>query len=516
MSGPAQLSGPDLTQGVALSTLADGATLLGQAEGEAVLLARRGDEVFAVGATCTHYGGPLAEGLFDGQGVHCPWHHACFDIRTGEAVGPPALDGIACWNVERAGDLVRVRGKRPTAARGPAAGPSSVVIVGAGGAGNAAAEMLRREGYSGPIRMIGAEETPPVDRPNLSKDYLAGTAPEEWIPLRRPDFYAERRIDLEVGVRATALDPATKRLTLSNDRTVEYGALLLATGAAPIRLGIPGANAPHVHCLRTLADSRRIIADSQGKKQAVVIGSSFIGLEVAASLRAREVAVTVVAPEARPLEHVMGAALGDFVRALHESHGVRFELGHKPASISDGTVTLDDGRTLAADLVVMGVGVRPSTELAEAAGLRVDRGIVVDARLRTSAPDVFAAGDVARWPDPVSGRLIRVEHWVVAEQLGHAAARSMLGREEPFRAVPFFWSQHYDVPINYVGHAESFDRVEVAGSVADRNCLVAFREGGRIAAVASIYRDRESLEAAAALERNDQAALEALFRRVAG
>jgi NADPH-dependent 2,4-dienoyl-CoA reductase/sulfur reductase-like enzyme len=359
--------------------------------------------------------------------------------------------------------------------------------------------------------MIGAEDTLPTDRPNLSKDYLAGTAPEEWIPLRDPDFYRSQQIELLLGVRVTALHTERKTLTLSDGSTRSYGALLLATGADPVKLAIPGADTGQVFTLRSLADSRRIIAKAQSARRAVVIGASFIGLETAAALRTRGLEVDVVGPEARPLERVLGPALGDFVRALHEEHGVRFHLKHGVQAISDGAVTLDDGSSLLCDLVVTGVGVRPAVALAEQAGLRLDRGVVVNEFLATSAPGVFAAGDIARWPDARSGQAIRVEHWVVAERQGQAAARNILGRRQPFRDVPFFWSQHYDVPIAYVGHAEGWETIHVVGSISGKDCLVGYRSGGRIAAVASIYRDQDSLKIEAAMERNDQAAVEAFF-----
>jgi NADPH-dependent 2,4-dienoyl-CoA reductase/sulfur reductase-like enzyme len=358
--------------------------------------------------------------------------------------------------------------------------------------------------------MFGSEGTPPVDRPNLSKDYLAGSAPEDWIPLRGREFYSERRIDLLEQVEVTAVDVERREVRLSTGRSLRYGALLLATGAEPVRLAIPGAD--RALTLRTLADSRAIVAGAAPGRRAVVIGASFIGLEVAASLRQRKMEVTVVAPEARPLERVLGPELGDFVRALHEEHGVKFQLGRKPARIEAQGVALDDGTALPADLVVMGVGVRPRLQLAQQAGLRVDQGVLVDSTLRTSAEAVWAAGDIARFPDPRSGRPIRVEHWVVAERQGQHVARAMLGAREPYRAVPFFWSQHYDVPINYVGHAEGWDSIEIAGDVTARNCLVAYRQSGRVQAVASIYRDRESLLIEAAMERGDDAAVEARLR----
>ncbi len=512
---PAPLTGPDLTQGCEPSLMPENGSLLGHAHGEAVLLVRHGGAVFAVAPTCTHYGGPLAEGLvIDGQ-VRCPWHHACFDLRTGEAIGPPALNPLRRWAVQRRGSRIVVgQPLAPPTPRSSRSGVESVVIVGAGAAGNAAAEALRREGYAGPVTMIGSEPNVPVDRPNLSKDYLAGTASEDWIPLRGAEFYSAQQIELLLGTRAVGLDPRGRRVQLSDGTSRSYGALLLATGADPVKLTIPGGDGPLVHSLRSLADSRAIIASAKGAARAVVVGASFIGLEVAAALRTRGLEVHVVAPEARPLERVLGADLGDFVRALHERHGVQFRLGHTLGTIGDRSVVLDDGTSLPADMVVAGIGVRPAVALAEQAGLRLDRGVLVDEYLETSAPGVYAAGDIARWPDPHTGKPVRIEHWVVAERQGQVAARNILGAHEPFRGVPFFWSQHYDVPINYVGHAEGWDRLEVAGSIAQKSCLVAYRVAGRISAVASIYRDQESLRAEALLERGDQAGLEALLASV--
>jgi apoptosis-inducing factor 3 len=516
MSEPIKPSGPELSEGVAISEVPDKGILIGQVKGEPVLLVRQGEEVFAVGAACSHYGAPLADGIVVGHELRCPWHHAWFDVRSGEAVGPPALRPIDAWDVEREGTRVKVKGKRApyVGLSVPATkGPSSVVIVGAGAVGDAAAEMLRRKGYTGPITMISRdEETLPVDRPNLSKDYLDGSAPEAWIPLRSPEFYAENKVTLMPGMEVTAIDTAKHQLTLKDGKTLEYGALLLATGATPIRLDIPGANLPHVSTVRTLGDSRALIEKAKNAKTAVVIGASFIGLETAASLRKRGLEVRVVAPEAVPLEKVMGPKVGAFLKALHEEKGVKFHLGRKPASISANEVTLDDGTKLPADVVVMGVGVRPNTALAEAAGLKVNRGVVVDAFLQTSATDVYAAGDIARYP--ADGGDVRIEHWAVAQRQGQVAARNLLGGKEEYRAVPFFWSQHYDVPVNYTGHAETYDAIEIAGSLEDRNCLVAYRSKGRIAAVASIYRDRDSLLAEDALARNDQAALERLMKEV--
>jgi NADPH-dependent 2,4-dienoyl-CoA reductase/sulfur reductase-like enzyme len=360
--------------------------------------------------------------------------------------------------------------------------------------------MLRREQYQGSIIMLSDDSAPPVDRPNLSKDYLAGSAPEDWVPLRPDSFYAENSIDLRVNTRVNAVNVRSREVALTDGSKVAYDRLLLATGAEPVRLSIPGADQPHVFTLRSLADCRAIIERAKTAQRAVVLGASFIGLEVAASLRARKIEVHVVAPDKRPMERILGTQMGDFVRTLHEQHGVVFHLENTAAAIQGKSVTLKDGIRLEADLVIAGIGVRPRLDLAEKAGLALDRGVIVNAYLETSAPEIFAAGDIARWPDPHSETHIRIEHWVVAERQGQAAALNMLGSREKFTAVPFFWSQHYDVPINYVGHAENWDELIVEGDIAARDCVLRYKRGGRVLAVASIYRDIESLQAEVAME----------------
>ena len=508
----AELAGPDLASGIAPELIPDGGVLAGHAFGKPVMLVRQGDEIFAVGAHCTHYSGPLADGIVVGHTVRCPWHHACFSLRTGEAIRAPALNPISRWAFERRDGLVFVQGEvgaRETS-RGNtcdaemADAPLSIVVVGGGAAGDAAADMLRRLGYDGSVTMISADESAPYDRPNLSKDYLAGTAQEEWIPLRPSEFYEERRIRLVLGKRVTAIDRQNKRVQLEDGTSHDFGALLLATGASPVRLPSPIAGGRPLY-LRTLADSRAIIAAAERARHAVVIGASFIGLEVSASLRARGVDVHVIAPEQRPLERIMGREVGDFVRAVHEAEGVTFHLGRTASRVDAEAVTLDNGEVIECDLVVGGVGVRPNEELAAAAGLATDRGVVVDEYLETSGRGIFAAGDVARYPDASSGDRIRVEHWVVAQRQGQTAAKNMLVAvssplRQRFDTVPFFWSQHYDVSIRYVGHAARWDRIDISGSLAARDCEIRYLDGARTAAVATIGRDRASLEAEVRLE----------------
>ncbi|MGH7023156.1 MAG: FAD-dependent oxidoreductase, partial [Caulobacteraceae bacterium] len=429
---------PDFAQGIPLADIAEGGMVTGHVGGEAALLVRQSGAFFAIGAICTHYGAPLADGLLVGDTIRCPWHHACFSLRTGHALRPPALNDVKCWRVEQCEDSVFVREALP-AIRPPKLTavklPDSVVIVGGGAAGNAAAETLRRGGYQGPVTLFSADPSLPYDRPNLSKDYLAGTAEADWIPLRSAEFYADRHIDARCDNRVTNIDPTKKTVALADGSRMPYGALLLATGAEPIRLTVPGAGLPHVGVLRTLANCDALIARLGGARCCVVIGASFIGLEVAASLRTRGLEVHVVAPEARPMERILGPAMGDMVKALHESHGVVFHLGATVAEIFAGSVRLSTGAELDADLVVAGIGVRPNVALAQEAGLAVDRGVAVDAFLQTSIPGIYAAGDIARWPDGRMGDKIRVEHWVVAERQGVVAARNILGQQERFAAV---------------------------------------------------------------------------------
>jgi len=501
------LDGPDLANGVERASLADGRMLLGHAHGEAVLLARCGDEIFAIGAHCTHYGAALGDGMLVDDTVRCPWHHACFSLRTGAPVRAPALDPVACWRVEQRNGVVYVceplQRQKPATIPPSVGQPRSIVIVGGGAAGNAAAEMLRREGYAGSITMLSADASRPCDRPNLSKGFLAGSAPAESNLLRSSAFYLEHRIDLQLDAPVATLDTKHRRVQLVDGRRHGFDALLLATGADPVRLGVPGATMRHVHYLRTLADSRTLVAKAVASQRAVVIGASFIGLEVAASLRARNVDVHVVAPDAIPMERILGPDVGKFLRNLHERNGVTFHLRNTAVAIDKESVRLQSGDLLRADLVVVGIGVRPVTAVAEQAGLAVDRGITVDEYLETSVPGVFAAGDIARWPDRLTGERIRVEHWVVAERQGQTAARNMLGRRERFDAVPFFWTEQYDFSLAYVGHAERWDEAEVDGHLeaGSGGCTITYRRNGKKLAVAVVHRDLEGLRAELEFER---------------
>lgn len=505
----------DLAAGIGSDELEEGSMVDGTLHGERVLVARVGGVPYAVGAQCTHYGASLASGLLVDETVRCPLHHACFSLRTGDAKCGPALAAIPTYDVTETEGIVQVGDKRVTpvehsnirsSAERAASAPkrdavNSIVIVGTGAAGTAAAEMLRRRGYDGRLAMIGAEKDLPYDRPNLSKDYLAGTACEEWLPLKPHEFYRENEIEMMLGQRVTAIDVEAREVRTLTGRSPKYDRLLIATGSEAIRLPIPTQGLRHVFTLRSLADSRAIIATAQRARRAVVVGSSFIGLEVTAALRARGLEVDVIAPSGMVFERIFGPTMSTFIQDLHRANGVTFHLNDSVRGIDETHVTLVSGKRIAADLVVVGIGVRPSLAAAQWARLRVADGVVVDEYLETSTPRIFAAGDIARWPDRRSGESMRVEHWSVAIRQGQAAARNMIGERTPFDVVPYFWSQHYDVTINYVGRQGGWDELSVDGDPAARDCAVEYRRSGEVIAVATIGREIESLRAEVEIER---------------
>ncbi|KGQ18341.1 Ferredoxin reductase [Lysobacter dokdonensis DS-58] len=491
--------GPDFAAGVPVSSIPSEGVLGGRVGDEAVLIARLEDGLHAIGATCTHYSGPLAEGLRVGDEIRCPWHHACFSLRDGTARRAPAFRHVPTWRVEIEGDMVFVRERLQSkpAAPQPRTSRARIVIVGGGAAGFAAAERLRDLGHAGSLTMLSADASPPYDRPNLSKDYLAGTAPEDWIPLSTDAHYRKRGIDLRVGSKVVAIDTAAREVVLREGERFGYDALLLATGAAPRPLRLPGFDRPNVFALRSLNDARAIIAACANARCVAFVGAGFIGMEAAGALRARGLEVHVVAPDAVPMERALGAELGAWIQALHADKGVRFHLREKPASYDGTALAMESGGRVECDVLVVGVGVAPRTSLAEAAGLQVEDGIVVDALLRTSDPDIFAAGDVARFP--LRKEHARVEHWVHAQRMGQTAAGNLLGAERAFDDVPFFWTHHQGVEIRYCGYAGKWERVEIDGDLHAQDCTARYFRGGALVAAASVGRDRENLEIEQAL-----------------
>lgn len=506
MAVNASKRGPDFSKGVLIKTLEKEKSILGHVGDEAVLLAYCEGEYFAVGARCTHYGGPLHDGIIEGETVHCPWHHSCFSLRTGEATKAPALNPIATWETEVHDNRVFVTEKKITAIH-PRKGSEGkhIVIIGGGAAGTAAAVMLRGHGYLGKISLVNEEKELPYDRPTLSKEFLEGKAPEKWIPLYTAEFYKENKIDIELGVKAKNINSHRHEVLLSNGKTLIYDKCLIATGGFPTKPSIPGINKDHVYVLRSLLDCRRIIARTSWAFRVAIVGAGFVALETAAALRLRNLEVHVIAPDEMPLMKAVGVHVGSYLKKLHEKHGVKFHLGHEVKEIRDRSVLLDNGRSIDCDFVIIAVGINLNTSLAERAGCRVDDGICVNEYLETTAPDIYAAGDVARWPDPRCKKAIRVEHWEVAERQGQVAALNMMGKKIKFEEVPFFWTRQYDLKIGFVGYSDCYDRMDVLGDLENNNFAVAYYEDQRIAALLTANRDQESLLVEQALlELNDE------------
>ena len=497
MGAAAAPTGPELSEGIALAEIPEGATIAGRVGEAPILLSRFEGRFFAVGGACTHYGAALSDGLVDGDRVRCPLHHACFSLRSGAALRAPAFDPLDRWAVETQGDRVFVRARiddPPGKTQQPRSGVERIVILGGGGAGFACADELRTRGYSGRLTLISADRDPPCDRPNLSRDFLAGTAPEDWIPLRPDGWYRDREIDLILGAEIIRIDPEGRKLHAASGADYGFDRLLIATGAEPRRLDSPGFDRDNVFMLRSLADARAIADCAKLGARAVVIGSSFIGLEAAAALRAREVEVDVVALERMPFANVLGEEIGAYFRDLHQSHGVRFHPGTTAARFDGRAVRLASGVVLEADFVLVGVGVRPKIALAEAAGLAVDQGVRVDRFLQTDAPGIYAAGDIASYPDPRGGGRLRIEHWVTALRQGQVAAANMLGAREAFESVPFFWTEQYGVALRYTGHAAKWDEVRIEGDVAAGDFVARYFEAGELRAAAAVGRDLAILE----------------------
>jgi NADPH-dependent 2,4-dienoyl-CoA reductase/sulfur reductase-like enzyme/nitrite reductase/ring-hydroxylating ferredoxin subunit len=479
--------------------------------GTDLLLARVRGKHYAVGAACTHYGAPLAEGVLSGERIVCPWHHACFNAATGDLEEPPALDALPSYEVRVENDRVVVSlptdaadRRAPAVVEGDASKDGRLfVILGGGAAGQIAAQTLREDGFRGRVLLVTREDRTPYDRPNLSKDYLQGHAEPEWMPLRPDEFYAEHNVEVRRGQEAVRVDAAEKTITFRDGETLGYDALLVATGGAPRSLNVPGSDLKNVFTLRGFDDADAIIGAARASSRAVVIGASFIGMEAAASLRERNLAVTVVAPDKVPFEKTLGPEIGALFRQVHEARGVRFKLGAGVERFEgEGevqAVVLDSGERVEADLAVVGVGVRPATTFLEGVRLHKDGGVLVDEHLR-AAEGLYAAGDIASFPSALTGERQRIEHWRTAQQQGRTAAHNMAGKEVAFDGVPFFWTRQFDAGLLYVGHAGAWDEIIYEGEVAAQDFLAFYVSGGHVLAAAGMNRDR------------DMAAIEELMR----
>lgn len=492
----------------AAGELKDGEMKQLEAGGTNILLARVNGQYHAVGATCPHYGAPLAEGALSGERIICPWHHACFNVATGDLEEPPALDALPRYEVrvENENVIVRLpaeatdRRTPPMTKPDPAADTRLFVILGGGAAGYAAAQTLREDGFKGRVLMITREDRLPYDRPNLSKDYLQGHAEPGWMPLRPDEFFNEHGIEVLRGKEATRVDAQAKTITFKDGEQLAYDTLLVATGGAARTLPIAGSELKNVLTLRSFADTDALIAAAEGAQRAVVIGASFIGMEAAASLKTRGLEVTVVAPDRTPFEKTLGDEIGALFQKIHEDNGVRFRLGAKVARITGNgkveAVELETGakpekpESIDADLVVVGVGVKPATDFLAGVNRDQDGGVMVDEYLR-AAPDLYAAGDIAWFPSALTGERQRIEHWRTALQQGRIAARNMASKNIAYSSVPFFWTRQFDAGLLYVGHVTSWDEIIFQGDMPTQNFLAFYVKDGRVLAVAGMNRERE-------------------------
>jgi NADPH-dependent 2,4-dienoyl-CoA reductase/sulfur reductase-like enzyme/nitrite reductase/ring-hydroxylating ferredoxin subunit len=487
-----------------------------------VLLVRLKGKFYALGGECTHYGGPLAEGALSGHRVTCPWHQAVFAVMNGDLEEPPALDAEPCYAVRLSGNDVMVtvpegaENRRTPGMAGRDPGDTrTLVILGAGAAGNAAAETLRQDGFGGRVIMITGEMRLPYDRPNLSKGYLSGDAGPEALPWRTAEFYRDHDIEVRLGQRVARVEAPLKTLSFADGATLSYDALLLATGGVARQLEVPGAQWPNVFTLRSADDADAIMGDALPGARAVVIGTGFIGMEAAAALTKRGLTVTVAGRGSIPLLRQLGPEIGGMLMQAQEEKGVGFRLGRTPVRLEgDGrvrAVVLDDGEALAADLVVVGLGIKPATDILQGVTVNVDGSVTTDRRLRVTE-GLYAAGDVARFPDWRDGSLIRIEHWRLAGQHGRVAAHNMAGRRVEFAGVPFFWSEQFDLFLQYVGYAGSWDEFIVHGDLVGRNFLAFYVKGNRVMAAAGLQRDRQ-LAALAELMRLDRLPAPEALRR---
>ncbi len=467
-----------------------------------VLICRIDDEFSAVGPSCTHYGAPLEEGVLKGDTIICPWHHACFNAKNGDLLEPPAMDALPVFEIKIDGESIQINipdeiesSRKPgMVKKDNVADGRTFVILGAGASGYAAAQSMRENGYTGNIILVTRENRKPYDRPNLSKDYLAGNAEPEWMPLRPDDFFDEYGIEIKQTVEIKGVDFQKKRVSLDNNESLNYDKLLIATGGIPNKLNVKGSDLENIFYLRSFDDADRIIASLKDSKEAVVIGASFIAMETAHSLTERKINVTVLAPDEIPFEKNFGKEIGNLFRKEHEKNGVTFKLKTKVKEFR-GTgkvesVLLQSGEEIKTDLVIAGIGVKPATGFLDDAELMDDKSIKTDTFLQVKE-DVYASGDIASFPDFRTGNHIRIEHWRLALQLGRTAGANMAGKKIKFSGVPFFWTAQAGMKLRYVGFVKNWDEILIDGNIADKKFVAYYIKDNGVMAAAGLNRDRE-------------------------
>ena len=475
--------------------------------GHKVLLLRTGEgEVRAVGAACTHYGAPLVRGSYDGgETVRCPWHGACFNTTSGDIEDYPGLDSLACHKVEeRDGNIIVTADKRELVTGRRHLKISEILeesdemilIVGGGAAGHCAAETLRKEGFTGRITILTSESNLPYDRPKLSKNMGVKW---EQIALRKAGWFEKAKIEVRKGVRVVGVDQSEKKVTLDDGTLMEYSKLLICTGGKPRHLGVPGEELAGVSYLRTLQEANTIQREA-ARKHLVIIGTSFIGMEVAAALVETAASVTVIGKDKVPFLGSLGEEVGRYLMTLHQKQGVQFCMEEEVEQFLGDTegrlegVVLKSERRLKADLVVIGVGVTPATDIA---GLQTDqRGLVeVDATMLTGMADIWAAGDIVKFPlNTFRHQMVNIGHWGLAMYLGRVAALNMIGKETTVNTVPFFWTVQFGKSLRYAGLGLGWNSALVDINEEEGKVLAVYCKDDEVCAVATLGRDPVAAE----------------------
>lgn len=464
-----------------------------------ILLIKLEDKYYAHGAHCTHYGAPLEKGVLHNNVLMCPWHHACFNAKTGDMLEPPARDSLPHYEVKIVNNDVIVmlpdelpQSRKPEMVKHNPEDKRNYIILGGGAAGNAAAQSLREAGYEGRITIITKEARFPYDRPNLSKAYLSGEALSEWMPLRDKEFYEGYNIDFLFSHKVEEINTDKKEICLNDNRLLMYDKILLAPGGIPKKLDIPGSECENIFYLRSFDDCNRIIDSAENISKAVIIGSSFIGMETAYHLHERKVEVTVISPDDIPFKKIFGAETGNLLRKLHEESGIKFKLNSRVQNFEGdekvNSVVLSDGEKINCDFVIVGIGVKPGTAFIKGLNLEDDGSIKVDEYLK-AGEDIFAAGDVASFP--FNGSHIRVEHWRVAEQQGRTAGFNMAGRNIKYNKQPFFWTQQAGLNLRYVGHAKKWDETLTRGDVDSKEFILFLINNNKAEAAIGNNKDTE-------------------------